>query len=205
MFDFEPAIAKWRSQMLAGGIKAPVPLDELESHLREEIDRQALAGEDGMRAIEIAVQKIGGVRTLKSEFTKNKTTLMKRTIVILAALFGMAIGLGLILPALAKWVREGVQQFSLLLVGLAMVIIAGGIIISGVRGQRKASERKLITGFMIAAAIFFSIPLIQSFFERNVGVIDWVVCAGLAGASVLFYGICIRLLWRNSSAPLCNG
>jgi len=204
MFNLEHAIAEWRGRMLAGGIKTPVPMEELESHLREEIDRQALTGANGMLAFEIAVQKIGAVQTLKSEFTKSKRTLMKRTIVILAALLGMAIGLGLILPALAKWVRKDVHQLLPLLLGIAMVIVAGGIIISGVRGQRKVRERKLITGFMIAAAIFFSIPLIQSFFERNVGVLDWVVCVCLAGASILFYGICIRLLWRNSRAPMCE-
>ena len=40
MFDLEQSIADWRRQMLAAGIKTPVPLEELESHLREEIERQ---------------------------------------------------------------------------------------------------------------------------------------------------------------------
>jgi hypothetical protein len=205
MFDLERAITEWRSEMLAGGIKAPVPLEELESHLREEIDRRALAGVDGMTAFEIAVKKIGGIRTLKREFTKNKTTLMKRTIVILVALFGMALGLGLILPALAKWVREGAHPISPLLLGTAMVAVAGGIVISGVRAQRKPGERKLITGFLIAAAIFFSIPLVQSFFQRNVDATNWVFCIGLAAGAIIFYGICILLMWRNSANPLSEG
>ena len=37
MFSLEKSIAGWREQMLAAGIKAPVPLEELEIHLREEI------------------------------------------------------------------------------------------------------------------------------------------------------------------------
>ena len=32
MFDLEQAIADWRRQMLAAGIKTPVPLEELKSH-----------------------------------------------------------------------------------------------------------------------------------------------------------------------------
>jgi len=31
MFNLEQSIADWRRQMIAGGIKTPVPLEELES------------------------------------------------------------------------------------------------------------------------------------------------------------------------------
>ena len=44
MFDLEQSIAEWRQQMLAAGIKTPVPLEELEIHLREEIERQMKSG-----------------------------------------------------------------------------------------------------------------------------------------------------------------
>jgi hypothetical protein len=39
MFELEQAITGWRRQMLAAGIKTPVPLEELEIHLRDEIER----------------------------------------------------------------------------------------------------------------------------------------------------------------------
>ena len=38
------SIAEWREQMLAAGIKTPVPLEELEIHLREEIEQQMKSG-----------------------------------------------------------------------------------------------------------------------------------------------------------------
>jgi hypothetical protein len=44
MFNLEQAIADWRKQMLAAGIKTPVPLEELESHLRDEIEWQMKSG-----------------------------------------------------------------------------------------------------------------------------------------------------------------
>jgi hypothetical protein len=47
MFNLEQSIIEWRKQMLAAGIKTPVPLDELEIHLREEIERQMASGLDG--------------------------------------------------------------------------------------------------------------------------------------------------------------
>jgi hypothetical protein len=70
MFDLEPAIANWRRQMLAAGIKTPVPLDELESHLREEIERQMKSGLNEQKAFPIAVERIGAGDLLKNEFKK---------------------------------------------------------------------------------------------------------------------------------------
>ena len=40
MFDLEKSIKDWRWQMFAAGIETPVPLEELEIHLRDEIERQ---------------------------------------------------------------------------------------------------------------------------------------------------------------------
>ena len=40
MFNLEQAILEWRRRMLASDIKSPAPMDELEIHLREEIERQ---------------------------------------------------------------------------------------------------------------------------------------------------------------------
>ncbi len=70
MFDLEQTIADWRQQMLAAGIKTPVPLEELEIHLREEIEQQMKSGLDGQRAFEIAVRKTGQANALKNEFKK---------------------------------------------------------------------------------------------------------------------------------------
>ena len=44
MFNLEQSIADWRQQMLAAGIRTPVPLEELEIHLRDEIERQMKSG-----------------------------------------------------------------------------------------------------------------------------------------------------------------
>jgi hypothetical protein len=61
MFDLEKSIAEWRKQMLAVGIKSPVPLEELEIHLREEIERQIKSGLNEQNTFEISVQQIGQV------------------------------------------------------------------------------------------------------------------------------------------------
>ena len=70
MFHLEQSIAAWRKQMLAAGIKTPVPLEELEIHLREEIERQINSELDESKAFDSAFQKFGKVGTLKAEFSK---------------------------------------------------------------------------------------------------------------------------------------
>jgi len=56
--------------MLAAGIKTPVPLEELEIHLREEIEQQMKSGLNEQKAFEISAQIIGEARPLKIEFKK---------------------------------------------------------------------------------------------------------------------------------------
>jgi hypothetical protein len=73
MFDLEKSIAEWRKQMLAAGIKTPVPLEELEIHLREEIERQMKSGQGEAEAFATAVRKIGRAHSLQKEFKKAGT------------------------------------------------------------------------------------------------------------------------------------
>jgi hypothetical protein len=70
MFDLEQSIAEWRKQMLAAGIQ-PVPLEELESHLREEIERRVKSVMGAQEAFEITILKIGQPEELKTEFAKD--------------------------------------------------------------------------------------------------------------------------------------
>src|SRR5690242_12097655 len=70
MFDLEQAIADWRKQMPAAGIQTSVLLEELESHLRDDIDRQIQSGLNPQKAFAIAVEQLGGANILKNEFVK---------------------------------------------------------------------------------------------------------------------------------------
>jgi len=90
MRDLNEKISEWRSRMAAGGIKSPAVLDELESHLREDVEREARAGWDGVAAFENAVNRIGRSDLLKAEFAKikeSKEKLMSRIIGIACCVF----------------------------------------------------------------------------------------------------------------------
>jgi hypothetical protein len=70
MFDLEQSIAEWRRRMLAEATRNASVLDELESHLREDMERQILSGLGEREAFEAAVQRIGQPSSLKCEFEK---------------------------------------------------------------------------------------------------------------------------------------
>jgi hypothetical protein len=86
MFSLEQSIADWRRQMLTAGIKTPVPLEELEIHLREEVERQMKAGANEQKAFEISALRIGQAKMLDSEFKKSERTFMKKTSIIAAVI-----------------------------------------------------------------------------------------------------------------------
>jgi hypothetical protein len=125
MFNLEQAIADWRSQMLAAGIKTPTPLEELEVHLRDEIELQIKSGLNESRAFEFAVQWIGRPKMLDVEFKKNERTFMKRILMVVVGIFGILFGTGFILPALA-WYRDHgampAEHLELLLLGIVIAI-----------------------------------------------------------------------------------
>ena len=98
MFDLEKSIADWQKQMSAAGIKNPVPLEELECHLREEIEQQMRTGLSVEEAFKSSVQKIGRGYVLETEFAKvdgaKESNKWERWLVVFISL-GVIIPLGL--------------------------------------------------------------------------------------------------------------
>jgi hypothetical protein len=99
MFDLEQSIAEWRRQMLAAGIQTPVPLEELEIHLREDIAQQMKTGSNQQDAFTSAVQKLGSAHTVQNEFQKVdkiqgalKWKLMETFLVLVTILVPLLVG-----------------------------------------------------------------------------------------------------------------
>ena len=203
MFDLEQSITKWRRQMLAAGIKTPVPLEELETHLREDMEQQMKSGLGAQQAFEISATRIGEAALVKKEFTKIETERknMMRTIAILMALFGTVLGGSMVMPALGQWHDRGVLHLGPLLAGTALAIIAGCTVIYGVRTHRRTRGNKLISIFIIAAGSFYVVPLIQAFYIQKSDRVEWIFCAVLAAASISFYGGCWYRIWHSYTPP----
>jgi hypothetical protein len=89
MFNLEQSIVEWRRQMLAAGINKPSLVEELEGHLREEIERLMKSGVTTENALETAVEHIGNAILLKKEFKKISGSFawLERLMIAIAAVF----------------------------------------------------------------------------------------------------------------------
>lgn len=70
MFDLEQAIAEWRQRMSGSGFDSAAVLDELESHLREEVLCRTKAGIGEEQALLEALDRMGNADCLRKEFGK---------------------------------------------------------------------------------------------------------------------------------------
>ena len=70
MFDLERAISEWRGQLAARGLDLVDVLDELESHLRDDIEHRMRSGISEAQAFQRAAHDVGQASLLKSEFAK---------------------------------------------------------------------------------------------------------------------------------------
>lgn len=98
MFDKERAIAEWRQRLASTGSLFEGDLDELESHLRDEIEALEEVDLRGQRAFDIAAEKLGDVAAIGLEFAKVNPLLVWRT-----ALFWLATGCFLTLVGSPLW------------------------------------------------------------------------------------------------------
>jgi hypothetical protein len=109
MFELEKAIAEWRQQMVAGGVKDQGILNELESHLRDEIARQIQARGEAEQSFKNAVQQIGSAHALKNEFAKVSGSSSK----LLQALKGFVLGRrAASLPSLSAWTASAQETLE---------------------------------------------------------------------------------------------
>jgi hypothetical protein len=137
MSSLEERIAGWRQQMLAAGIKSPVPLEEMECHLQEAIHEQMRLGLSEHAAFEISIQNIGQPKLLKREFAKTERTFMK-IIKVAAAVIGALVGMAFIMPAVAQCKHEGAMagdEVALYTLGMAMC--AGSLFLALVALKRR--------------------------------------------------------------------
>src|ERR1041385_5548910 len=86
MFDLEEAIRNWRRQMTGEGIRNADLLNELESHLRDDVEQQVGSGTETQQAFERAIGRIGQADALKSEFAKfsRRKSITKRAMLAFA-------------------------------------------------------------------------------------------------------------------------
>jgi hypothetical protein len=188
MFDVKQSIAEWRRRMLAAGIKAPVPLEELESHLRDEIERRTKSGQGEEEAFNSAVQEIGPASMVQTEFEKVELIEEDRKL------------------------KEG-QFWSGAILGLFQLIVIGAILFNSAMtfGQRMSGLAAIVTSILLVAAGRLSyrrFPVIRarrnrtafSLISGGVPAVMWCWILGhffLTGQEFPFGHWLTTLLWVN--------
>ena len=141
MSDLDLNIVAWRKRMLNAGIKGPEVLEELESHLREDIERRIRGGVGEASAFERAVEQVGRPGKLSAEFeviVKQERTFMKRGLLIGAGIIGVMVGMAFVMPAVAQYRQSGAMSNGepwLFLLGSLMTLAGIG---AGFRGVIKS-------------------------------------------------------------------
>jgi hypothetical protein len=207
MFNLEQAIAEWRRQMLAAGIQTPVPLEELEIHLREDIAQQMKTGSNQQDAFTSAVQKLGSAHTVQTEFMKVDKThsalkwkLMEIGLTLATILVPLLLG-GIVLKRASFIDMTAAEELSSLAALAAFSLLAW----SGRLGHRFLP---VIQNRRIRDAILFSccVPLMLwwiVFLRLILPRYDFTVgqlMVTLFWALFPTMGVCIGLLWGIETA-----
>jgi hypothetical protein len=186
MSNVEQSIAEWRKQMLAAGVSSPVPLEELQIHLHEEIERQLNLGCSEAEAFSSAAQKIGSPQTVQDEFKKMEKAEAER-----------------------KWKESQIWLGAIL--GWLQLLVFGAILVNPYMtfGQRMAGLAAMAVSVLLVGVVGLNhrlLPVIPNRRTRAVigfvaGVVPasiWVLVFGhffLTGHEFPFGHYLVTLLW----------
>jgi hypothetical protein len=189
MFNLEQSISEWRKQMLAAGIKTPAPLEELEVHLREEIERQMKSGLGEPKAFEVSASRIGQPEILGSEFKKSEGTLIKTTGIFAAVVGAVIISRILTERPDAEPLRD-TEQTAWLIAGSIMALFGIGMALIKAGSDRGVVRLwKLVgVGYSIFASGFSifltTICLAEPTISSTFTITDWILVLGANTASI---------------------
>lgn len=160
MFDLEQAIVDWRQRMLAAGITTPVPLEELEIHLRDEIEEQAQLGLGDEEAFNAAVHKMGEARPIQNEFKKvGKGKRILRSIMLIFGWLAASYVLAACMFSLdfnwnffkfsPRWNREGIIE----ILGMFAAVVALWFLAKASRDKVSRAVSLLVSVLMAGCVI----------------------------------------------------
>jgi len=208
MFNLEQSIAEWRRQMVEAGIKTPVPLEELESHLRDEIERKAESGLSEAEAFPAAVHKIGAAQGIQSEFRKVEAIKEDRQWQLVQIMLVAFTGLSPILCASAAFSKHGVasemtpgQLISILAAATSFPLLAWGGRLSYRLFpviQTKRAREAIHLAYLLPVIFWWTgfLRLILPRYDFTVG----QLMVTLSWALFPTMGVCIGLLWGIETA-----
>lgn len=135
MFNLDEAIGQWRVNMACGGACSKSDLDELESHVRDQVDHLLSANLSHEEALSVALHRIGNPDALRAEYAKvNSAGLWQER------LLWMLVGI------LGYWLIGAMAS------GMSAVCTLGGILVGvhgGTLGAVQAGSWALVFGCLV--------------------------------------------------------
>lgn len=192
MFNVDEAIKEWRRKMVEAGLASGVVLDELESHVRQEMEIQM----DPQHAFEAAVRRLGEPKKLSVEFSKSRRVgRVSENLMLGVCLAVVGCGLGLSGWALTVCFEAWGER---IVAGLAVASVLGVVfawkhavpylpVIANPRWRWGTGLSCIATGF-VGASLFcnYVLPFFENSWRQLPGVGLWAVfiiavftCAGL--------------------------
>lgn len=161
MSDLEQSISHWRQQMLAAGIQTPVPLEELEIHLREEVEQQIKTGLSVQAAFNLAAERIGHCNQLNDEFIKARGLNKMKSRKLAGCFYVASLGVLMLVATYAMFKNQlsfdewlsGMMAQAALLLGSYLIWRNGRRIFPLIGSRRIQSAVGLLGG--ISGAIWF--------------------------------------------------
>ena len=145
-FNLEAAITQWRLHLTSGGITEASYLDELESHLRDDIDNLIKTGLADSEAFVIATYRIGEPALIRNEFKKVPSQRRYRA-------YELILFVSLVLLAVSTTDKPGVAARFVLGIGL-FSFVQFTFIRSGVLNHMKLAR---IRPYALLANVIFAV------------------------------------------------
>jgi hypothetical protein len=136
MRDLEKQIATWRRTMSSASAHRPELLDELEAHLRDEIDRLLAAGIPAGEVFQIATSKLGAPASVAAEFDKltGRAWLPVKIARLLVAVIAALVGAAFLFKLEKAGILLVTHAFTVTL-GYSALFIIGGLAICAVGAE----------------------------------------------------------------------
>jgi hypothetical protein len=195
MFNLNEEVIKWRNALAQSEAFGGADIDELESHLREEIERLAAAGLSEQEAFLVAGHRLGDTRSLESEFAKVNAGHILRT-----RLFWMAAGV--LAYLLARCLAGASGNAGALIAGL------GGL---GPYGAGVLAVAAGLLGFGVALVLIYSVckrnskvlsfnRLTSDFRGKVVLLTSLLVSVAVLGAAQVLFSVLIARMMSPDDA-----
>ncbi|AYG03354.1 permease prefix domain 1-containing protein [Gryllotalpicola protaetiae] len=197
LIDPEGAIASWRAYLVSRGSVSDTDADELEDHLRSQIDALHAAGLDADEAVLIAIKRMGRQDEIAGEFARENSRRLWKQLVVGGDTRGRRLDGGGVVFGFAALAALLAKLPGLLGAELIPTLLGGGILALATLGASIAWRSRPPRALIVASALGFALLFVLAFaypFGDDAG--DTVIIFGLHAPVALW--LLVGLLYAGA-------